>query len=52
MTFKLKTQLDKMAFKLLTKDGVWQTILKENTSAQKRYHRFFGNRVIPIFRLV
>jgi hypothetical protein len=35
--------LGKWLFKLLTKDGTWQTILKMNILAKKHYHRFYGN---------
>jgi hypothetical protein len=44
--------LGKWLFKLLTKDGMWQTLLNEYMLAQNRYHKFFENPVIHIFGLV
>jgi hypothetical protein len=44
--------LGKWLFRLLTEDGIWQTVLFiENMLCQRRYHRFYGNQVIHTFGL-
>jgi hypothetical protein len=49
---KNTTLLGKWLFRLLTEDGIWQTILYQKyVLDRKRYHRFFGNQVIHTFGL-
>jgi hypothetical protein len=43
--------LGKWHFKLLSKDGVWQTSLRESSLARKCYPKWFGNLGIRIFGL-
>jgi hypothetical protein len=49
---KNMTLLDKWIFKLLTDMTYDKPFLKGNMSAQRHYHRFFGNPVIHIFGLL
>jgi hypothetical protein len=43
--------LRKWLFRLLTEDGIWQTLFRRQCVGSKAYHRFIGNLVIHTFGL-